>query len=186
MENQELYHHGVKGMKWGVRRTPTQLGHRPSSTRKKPTIDMAKIRKSTVNGVKATVATGKKAAAAISAYKAKRRNAKAEEEARKNAEKEAKRNRFKSVKKMSDAEIRDKIARMKLEKEYKDLLTQTGRDTVNQGYKWTKSMLTKSAENIVPQIFNHYLAKVSNKAIGDKDEEGKIINRVFANNQKKK
>lgn len=27
MENNELYHHGVKGQKWGVRRTPKQLGH---------------------------------------------------------------------------------------------------------------------------------------------------------------
>ena len=25
--NNELYHYGVKGMKWGVRRTPAQLGH---------------------------------------------------------------------------------------------------------------------------------------------------------------
>lgn len=25
----EIYHHGVKGMKWGVRRTPVQLGHKP-------------------------------------------------------------------------------------------------------------------------------------------------------------
>lgn len=24
----ELYHHGIAGMKWGVRRTPEQLGHR--------------------------------------------------------------------------------------------------------------------------------------------------------------
>lgn len=23
----ELYHHGIKGMKWGIRRTPAQLGH---------------------------------------------------------------------------------------------------------------------------------------------------------------
>lgn len=27
MENNELQHYGVKGMKWGVRRTPEQLGH---------------------------------------------------------------------------------------------------------------------------------------------------------------
>lgn len=25
--NNELYHHGIKGMKWGVRRTAAQLGH---------------------------------------------------------------------------------------------------------------------------------------------------------------
>lgn len=29
--NNELYHHGIKGMKWGIRRTPAQLGHPTSS-----------------------------------------------------------------------------------------------------------------------------------------------------------
>ena len=30
----ELYHHGIKGMKWGVRRTPEQLGHPPKKVDK--------------------------------------------------------------------------------------------------------------------------------------------------------
>jgi len=29
-QNYYLMHHGIKGMKWGVRRTPAQLGHKPS------------------------------------------------------------------------------------------------------------------------------------------------------------
>lgn len=31
----ELYHHGVKGMKWGVRRTPEQLGRRVEKLKKR-------------------------------------------------------------------------------------------------------------------------------------------------------
>ena len=33
--NDYLYHHGIKGMKWGVRRTPAQLGHDVKKTTKK-------------------------------------------------------------------------------------------------------------------------------------------------------
>ena len=34
MENMELTHHGVKGMRWGVRRTPAQLGHKVAKKKK--------------------------------------------------------------------------------------------------------------------------------------------------------
>lgn len=40
-----LEHHGVKGMKWGVRRTPAQLGYKTSSKRKTTSI-ISKLKKS--------------------------------------------------------------------------------------------------------------------------------------------
>ena len=33
MNNNELYHYGILGMKWGVRRTQSQLGHTPTKKR---------------------------------------------------------------------------------------------------------------------------------------------------------
>lgn len=33
----DIYHHGVKGMKWGVRRTPEQLGYKPKPKKPKKT-----------------------------------------------------------------------------------------------------------------------------------------------------
>ncbi len=35
MHGENLIHYGVKGQRWGVRRTPVQLGHRPSNRVKK-------------------------------------------------------------------------------------------------------------------------------------------------------
>lgn len=37
----QLTHHGVKGMKWGVRRSPAQLGHKPSSKTKKSNLSLS-------------------------------------------------------------------------------------------------------------------------------------------------
>lgn len=42
----ELYHYGVKGMKWGVRRTPEQLGHNPTKKKAQSDKDVNEIVKS--------------------------------------------------------------------------------------------------------------------------------------------
>lgn len=78
MSDYELYHYGVKGMKWGIRRTAAQLGHKVSD-----------------------------------AYKKYRDAKKAKAEAKKKASR--------SVKDMTDAELRERINRLTLERNALDL-----------------------------------------------------------------
>ena len=46
MDN-ELYHHGVKGMKWGVRKTPVRLSSGATRKRKSNTLSLFKKKKTT-------------------------------------------------------------------------------------------------------------------------------------------
>ena len=78
MSDYELYHYGIKGMKWGVRRTAAQLGHKVSDV-----------------------------------YKKYRDAKKAKTEAKKKASR--------SVKDMTDAELRERINRLTLERNALDL-----------------------------------------------------------------
>lgn len=78
MGDYELYHYGIKGMKWGIRRTAAQLGHKVSDVYKK--------------------------------Y----RDAK-------KAKKELKKKASRSVKDMTDAELRERIDRLTLERNALDL-----------------------------------------------------------------
>ena len=48
MDN-ELYHHGVKGMKWGVRKTPVRLSSGNTRKRKSNTLSLFKKKKTTRN-----------------------------------------------------------------------------------------------------------------------------------------
>ena len=100
-EIDELYHYGVPGMKWGVRRSPAQLGHKTGSKKRR-----TKAKKYVEDLMKK--------------HKAKKARKEAEKSAKKAAEEERKKdlaNRNKSVKDMSDAELREHLNRVRMERE---------------------------------------------------------------------
>nr|DAV15370.1 MAG TPA: Structural protein [Caudoviricetes sp.] len=119
-----LVHHGILGMKWGVRRTPEQLAR----------------------------ARGK-----LPSEK-ERENSKKKETA------PAEQPQKKSVKEMTDAELNDRIRRLQLEKQYKDLT----RDPVkiNKGKAFIEDVMDKSAKNIATQLATYAMGTAVNKALG--------------------
>lgn len=92
----ELYHYGIKGMKWGVRRTPEQLGRLSSEGSLKSLSSITKESQKIVN-----VAKGRS-----DRVKKKKKEA---SEAKMNLEK------------MSDKELRDLVNRRILENQYRQL-----------------------------------------------------------------
>lgn len=113
----ELYHHGILGMKWGIRRTKEQLRS----------------------------ARGKTAS---------------EEKA------EAKAETKKRVSDMSDEELRAHVARLGLEKQYRDAVREANKvnQPSNKGKAFVMDVLEKSGKNIATQLVTYAFGTAVNKA----------------------
>lgn len=123
MENHELYHYGIKGMRWGIRRTQAQLGHRTTSQNKKKQSVIEKWKK--------------------------QRQSKKETE-REEARKEALRN--KPVSKMTDSELNERISRLTKERQVLQLQKDVSALTP-QKVSAGKSFLSKFGnEAVVPAL----------------------------------
>jgi len=115
MDNNTLSHHGIKGMKWGVRRTPAQLGHKTSSKKKRKTSPNA------IERVKKALARHKQAS------EAKKSKAKVEEEQNQQKSKEEILKRGSAAEvlslkgKISNAELQAAVNRLNLERQLSDM-----------------------------------------------------------------
>ena len=114
MDN-ELYHYGVLGMRWGVRRYQKRDGTLTNSGKKRYDKEMNKLK-----AEEKKIKNQKRTKAKIDKLEAKRKSI---EELKKSSDKKKKTDKKKDdlVKTLSDAELREKVNRLQLEKQYKDL-----------------------------------------------------------------
>lgn len=97
--NNELYHHGIKGMKWGIRRTDAQLGHE--------TVNLQKTKKR-VEAAGTIVTESQNINKKVSSKK----------------QRKMQKQQVQTAKAMTDKELRERVNRLNMEQQYARLSTE--------------------------------------------------------------
>lgn len=142
MDNNSLNHWGIKGMKWGVRRYQNKDGGLTPAGRKRYS---QKGEDSKNDKTKKTTEPKqtKSATSTKTATPPERGTVK------------------KNVKKMTEAELKDRITRLELEKKVKDL----EKGTTSRGRNFVLDVLESSGKNIATQFTTHVMGIGVNKAV---------------------
>ena len=176
MNQNELTHYGVLGMKWGVRRAQTQ------ADRVAKRVEKLKAKKKEQD--KLTRAKNKlsKLQEEEKSLKSKLKNKpeKGEKE-KKIGQGKTKPVKKKKISEMSDEELNSVIERIRLEQRYKELVAPSNTEAkkkIFDGRSFMSKLTQQTAEDLGVQVTKYYGAKLINNLIGDE-------NAVYANNKKK-
>lgn len=177
MDN-ELYHFGILGMRWGVRRTPAQLGHKPKA-RSDAEKARAKVRSINDKADAQVRRIKKKGLVEGKIAKAEERAAskiaKAEAKYLPKKKQQVEGEKPKSVKEMSDSELSAKIDRIRLETTYRELTTPSNK-AASKGKKFIMDVLESSAKNVATQTATYLMGTAVNKMIEATLKEKNAIN----------
>lgn len=165
--NAELYHHGVKGMKWGIRRkrsssetSGSSNPHAVISTSSSSSSGGHSTKKNTTSTVKVTKQTKTKGTS-VKQYSTEK--PKSRRQLKKEAAVAAEKARKDELSRMSDKELRERINRLQMEKQYEQL-TASPKQT-NAGAKFVKDILVNAGKQTLTNYTAKYMAKGVDKLI---------------------
>lgn len=81
-----------------------------------------------------------------------------------------------SISKMTDDELRSRISRLRMEKDYRELTVTKSQKRAEKGKKFVEDVLTNSAKNIATQTVTYLMGKGVNKALGKMFDDPNVVN----------
>lgn len=183
MSSNELTHHGIKGMRWGVRRYQNEDGSLTYSGKKRALrmqdryTKFSKDKKYRDKDGNLTYSGRKKALRMKERYsELTGKQLRGYAVAKNNQSKIIKKTKQKRISEMSDDELIERINRLNLEKRYSDLMGSDSKKKQSRGRKFVMDVLENSARNIANQTATYLMGEAVNGTLGKKFGDTKMVN----------